>query len=230
VTRLSDLRAQRRAPDAGPCRGRPLDADLDATILGAAVALLAEAGYERMTMDAVACRAHVSKATIYRRWDSKASLVVEALRTCQFDEVDLPQGSDLRADLLDALRVFREAASGPDAAVFSGVLAAMRADRELARLVRDRMIRPKQARTRAWLRGYVERGLLPPDADVEVFAEVGVAILASRLLFTGEPVDDPFLEHVVDDVLLPLLRRGRAPSVDRHSHDAEFATSDGSTR
>jgi AcrR family transcriptional regulator len=226
VTRLSDRREQHRAVDGPPCRGRPLDVDLDAVILDAALTLVADTGYERMTMDAVATRAKVSKATIYRRWDSKASLVVEALRCCPFDELDLPDTGDLRADLLAGLQCFREVANGPDGGVFNGVLMAMRDDPELARLVRERMIVTKQNRTRAWLEGYVDRGLLPADANVDVFHEVGLAMLASRIVFTGEPVDDAFLRCVVDDVLLPLLSRGGASRIaastpDRPAPDSE---------
>jgi AcrR family transcriptional regulator len=205
MTRLSDRRERRHAADGLPCRGRPLDGDLDAAILDAAVALLGETGYERMTMDGVAARAKVSKATIYRRWDSKASLVVEAMRSCQFAEVEFPVTGDLRADLLGGLELFREIGTGSDAAIFHGVLMAMRQDPELARLVRERMMQPKQARSRAWLGHYVESGQLPPDTDVDVFHEVGIAMLASRIVITGEPVDDAFLARVVDDVLIPLL-------------------------
>jgi AcrR family transcriptional regulator len=221
VTALSNRREQHR--DGLPCRGRPLDVDLDAVILDAALALLADTGYERMTMDAVASRAKVSKATIYRRWDSKASLVVEAMRCCPFDDLDLPDTGEPRADLLAGLQGFREMANGPDGGLFNGVLTAMRDDPELARLVRERMIVPKQNRTRAWLERYVARGLLPADADVDVFHDVGMAMLASRIVITGEPVDDAFLTRVVDDVLLPLLfhpsrggaSRVAAPTPDR---------------
>ena len=205
MTRLSDRREQRRAAEGAPCRGRPLDLDLDAVILDAAVALLAETGYERMTMDAVAARAKVSKATIYRRWDSKASLVVEAMRSCQFADIQFPVTGDLRADLLAGLELFRVVGTGSDAAIFHGVLMAMRLDPELARLVRERMMQPKQARARAWLGSYVESGQLPPDTDVDVFHDVGIAMLATRIVITGEPVDDAFLARVVDDVLIPLL-------------------------
>jgi AcrR family transcriptional regulator len=208
VTHLSQRREQHRAVDGQPCRGRPLDVDLDAVILDAAVRLLADTGYERMTMDAVAARAKVSKATIYRRWDSKASLVVEALRCCPFDELELPNTGDVRADLFAGLQVFRQLANGPDGELFNGVLMAMRDDPELARLVRERMVLAKQERTRAWLRGFVDNGLLPSDADIDVFHEVGLAMVATRLVFTGESVDDTYLNRVVDDVLLPLLTRG----------------------
>ena len=115
-----------------------------------------------------AARAKVSKATIYRRWDSKARLVVDAMRFCNFAELELPETLDLRSDLLVGLQCFRAAAHGQDAGRYNGVMNAMRQDPELARL-----------------------------------AMVGV-----RLVITGEPVDDAFLEHVVDDVLLPLLLRG----------------------
>jgi AcrR family transcriptional regulator len=196
------------AADGAPSRGRPFDADLDAAILDAAVALLTEIGYERMTMDAVAARARVSKATIYRRWDSKASLVVDAMRFCHFAEIELPETPDLRSDLLVGLQCFRAAADGQDAGLYNGVMTAMRQDPELARLVRERMIGHKQQMARTWLQSYVDRGMLPADTDIDLFHQVGLAMVGVRLVITGEPVDDAFLEHVVDDVLLPLLLRG----------------------
>jgi AcrR family transcriptional regulator len=213
VTRLSERRDLHRAALGLPCRGRPLDLDLDAVILDAAVSIVSEVGYERMTMDAVAARAKVSKATIYRRWDSKANLVVEALRCRKFADLALPDTGDLRADLLAGLQCFCESGHGPDGGLFQGVLAAMREDEELSRLVRERMVEPKREMTRTWLRAYVEQGLLPADADVDLFHEVGMAMVASRLIFTGEPLDDAFLARVVDDVLLPLLTRGGATRV-----------------
>jgi AcrR family transcriptional regulator len=224
VTRLSESRA--RAAFGLPCRGRPLDADLDAVILDATVSLVAEVGYERLTMDAVAARAKVSKATIYRRWDSKASLFVEAMRCRTFEDLELPDTGDLRADLLAGLQCFRETGNGPDGGLFRGVLVAMRDDPELSRLVRERMVVPKHNLARAWLQGYVDQGLLPADADVDLFHEVGIAMVATRLVFTGEPVDDAFLSRVVDDVLLPLLSRGGASRVaattpDRPAQDSE---------
>jgi AcrR family transcriptional regulator len=213
MTRLSDRRELHRAALGLPCRGRPLDVDLDAVILDAAVAIVSEVGYERMTMDAVAARAKVSKATIYRRWDSKANLVVEALRCRKFADLVLPDTGDLRADLLAGLQCFCETGHGPDGGLFQGILAAMREDQELTRLVRERMVEPKRDMTRAWLQGYVERGQLPPDADIDLFHEVGMAMVATRLILTGEPLDEEFLTRVVDDVLLPLLTRGGATRV-----------------
>ncbi len=203
---------RREAPAEGvPSRGRPFDADLDAAILDAAVGLLTDTGYERMTMDAVAARAKVSKATIYRRWDSKASLVVDAMRFCNFAELELPKTLDLRADLITGLQCFRAAADGQDAGLYNGVMNAMRQDPELARLVRERMIGHKQQVARAWLQAYVDCGMLPADTDIDLFHQVGLAMVGVRLVITGEPVDDAFLEHVVDDVLLPLLTRSAVP-------------------
>ena len=115
---------------------------------------------------------------------------------------------DLRADLIVGLQCFRAAAHGQDAGLYNGVMNAMRQDPELARLVRERMIGHKQQVARAWLQAYVDRGMLPADTDIDLFHQVGLAMVGVRLVITGEPVDDAFLEHVVDDVLLPLLLRG----------------------
>ena len=74
-------------------RGHPLDTSRDAAIRDAALDLLSEIGYDRLTMDAVAARAHASKATIYRRWQGKAALVVDALNCSKGSMLEPDTGS-----------------------------------------------------------------------------------------------------------------------------------------
>src|SRR5580700_5639700 len=78
--------------------GRPLDASRDVALRDATLALLAEIGYDRLTIDAVAARAHSSKATIYRRWSGKAELVVDALHSLK-GSPPTPDTGSLRGDL-----------------------------------------------------------------------------------------------------------------------------------
>src|SRR6202451_3503036 len=78
--------------------GRPLDATRDVALRDAALALLAEIGYDRLTIDSVAARAHASKATIYRRWPGKAELVVDALTSLKGAPL-VPDTGTLRGDL-----------------------------------------------------------------------------------------------------------------------------------
>jgi AcrR family transcriptional regulator len=90
-------------PEASVAAGlRPrVEGDREQEILDAALEVLADSGYDRLTMDAVAHRAKASKATLYRRWNSKATLVVEALARAK-GVPELPDTGDLRSDLLTA--------------------------------------------------------------------------------------------------------------------------------
>jgi AcrR family transcriptional regulator len=175
-------------------------------ILAAALELLAESGYDQLTMDAVAARARSSKATIYRRWPGKAELVVQAVRRHAGDPV--PQAADtgtLRGDLVAALAAMRASLAGQDAALIIGLLMATRRDPDLASAVRDQVLGSKREVFGAAVARAVARGDLPATADHALLAEIGSAMLLSRLLVTGEPLDDAFVAHLVDAVLLPVL-------------------------
>src|ERR1700734_4422967 len=90
--------ASQEAQDAAAHRGRHLDASRDAALRDAALELLAEIGYDRLSIDAVAARAKASKMTIYRRWSGKAELVVDAL-SCLRKPGEVPDTGSLRGDL-----------------------------------------------------------------------------------------------------------------------------------
>ncbi|MEW2360294.1 TetR/AcrR family transcriptional regulator [Spirillospora sp. NPDC029432] len=175
-------------------------------ILLATLELLAEDGYDRMTMDAVAARARASKATIYRRWPDKAGLVVAAVRRHAGGAVEAPADTgSLRGDVLAVLEIMRASLTGQDAALLLGLIAAMRRDAELARTVRGQVLDDKRQILGDVLERAVVRGELAAGGDHGMFAEIVSALLFSRLFITGEPLDEAFLVHLADDVLLPLL-------------------------
>ena len=180
-------------------------------ICDAALALLAEVGYDRMSMDAVAARARASKATIYRRWPGKRELVLDAVRSRVADIVEPPDTGSLRGDIIATLRVMADGIGGQDAALMAGVLRAMRSTPELADCVRTQVLEQKRYIGRLLVERAVARGELPADADPGVWHEVAPALMFFRILVTDGPVDDAFLTHVADDVLVPLLvRSGQA--------------------
>jgi AcrR family transcriptional regulator len=204
------------APGANPL-ARPVDeltgthpstsrgAAREAAICDAALELLAEVGYDRMSMDAVASRARASKATIYRRWPGKRELVLDAVRSRGPAELSPPDTGTLRGDIVATLRVMADGIGGQDAALMAGVLRAMRSTPDLAYCVRAEVLEKKRYIGRTLVARAVARGELPTDADPEVWHEVGASLMFFRILVTGEPVDDAFLTHVADDVLIPLL-------------------------
>lgn len=186
----------------------------DAAICDAALALLAEVGYDRMSMDAVAARAHASKATIYRHWPGKRELVLEALRSRAERDAAVPADTgSLRGDLVATLRAMSESVGAADADVMAGVLRAMRCTPEIGDCVRDQVLTAKASALRTVVERAVARGELAPSADAALAHEVAGALWFQHVLVVGADVDDAFIDHVTDDVLIPLLSgsRGSGP-------------------
>jgi AcrR family transcriptional regulator len=185
---------------------RERDQEREEAILRAALELLAEIGYDQLTMDAVAARARCSKATIYRRWPGKAELVTTAVRRQAAVAHAAPDTGGLRSDLLEAVAAMRTSLVNQDAARIIGLMAAMRRDPALAEVVRDQVLASKREVFGAVVARAVTRGDLPATADHELLAEISSALLLSRLLVTGEPLDPAFEQHLVDAVLMPVLQ------------------------
>lgn len=190
--------------------GSKLDPEREQAILTATLDLLAETGYEALRLDAVASRAKASKATLYRHWPGKAELVVDAVRCYEQDDLtaEVNTGS-LRGDVLATLTAMRDMMSGELGQLMAGLVAPLQKDPELARVVRTSMLEDKQQVTRRMLDRAVARGELPADADPAVFPEVAPAIMFMRIFLNAEPIDDAFLIHLTDDILIPLMVRDR---------------------
>ncbi len=189
--------------------GRPRDATRDAEILQAARDELVERGYERMTMAAVAARAGAGKATVYRRWASKAELVLDAA-LCSADTAltieRVPDTGSLAGDLA-ALRALKHHDEGVWQAL-AGLVSELPHAPELASVVHERMVRPRVRLMRALLERAAARGELQPDLDLDLVASVPSAMIAYRLLVSGEPLDSEFLVKVSDEIFVPLATGG----------------------
>lgn len=196
----------------GHRRGRSRDDSRDPEILRAAAELLGEVGYDRLTMDAVATMARAGKATLYRRWQSKAELVVDAvICTADRPEVVLPDTGSLAGDL----RALAAAgAKEPDEMrnrIMAGLVTALPQHPDLAAVVRDRLTTPRLALMRGVFEQAVDRGEIPPDRDLDMLARVGPAMVFHRVMIMTEPVDETFIARLIDEVILPLAlapRRG----------------------
>lgn len=185
--------------------GRPRDDSRDAVILGAALELVAELGYDRVSMDAVAARAHASKATIYRRWSSKGALVAAAVRCRTGLPVDVPDTGALRSDLLALLALMAQVMGEQDLGLLTGVFAGVRTDPDLAEALRCEMFEEKVSLTAPLFARANRRGeSVRPDANA-LLHEVAPPVVLHRLAVTGLPADDEFRTHLVDDVLIPIL-------------------------
>jgi AcrR family transcriptional regulator len=179
----------------------------DVAICDATLALLLEVGYDRMSMDAVAARAHASKATIYRRWPGKQELVLDAVKARGVVLTVAEDTGSLRGDLVATYRSAAHGSAADDADLIAGVLRAMRSTPELADCVRTQVVESKCDVARTIVARAVARGELPEETDPLILHEVASALWFHRVLVVGARVDDAFITHVVDDVLMPLLNR-----------------------
>ncbi len=178
-------------------------------ILDAALELLMEVGYDRLSMDALAERAHAGKATIYRHWSGKAQVVAEAVRRMKGDGASesFRSTGSLRGDLMGALDQIACSATEADAAIIAGVMSAMRSDPELAELVRTQVLDSKKGEFNGIIDRAVGRGELPQGGSAELVQEVVSALLINRMVIHGQTIDEAFATHVVDDIVLPLLHQ-----------------------
>lgn len=182
--------------------GRPRDARRDVAIHEAALALLTEVGYDQLSIEAIAARAGVAKTTIYRRYRDKAALVATAVEQRQGSAPPEAGADGLRENVLAVVRWLAREIAEQEIGVLGALFAGMRSDPRLADEMR-RILRRDQAVMTDRLRGEE----LAPGA-AELFAEVAPGVIVHRIVFAGQGCDERFVRHLVDDILLPLLRKG----------------------
>jgi AcrR family transcriptional regulator len=184
--------------------GRPRDHTRDLAIHDATLSLLTEVGYEQLSMEAVAGRSGAAKTTIYRRYRDKAALVTAAVQQRTPAKPPQPGGESLREDVHALAAWLARNISEQDVALLGALFTGMRNDPRLAQEMRQILRQDENLMTDGLVRHAAER--LAPGAAA-LFAEVAPAVITHRIVVAGEPCDAAFVAHLVDDILLPLLRR-----------------------
>jgi AcrR family transcriptional regulator len=185
-----------------PAGGAVLRQKVTDAITEAAFAELAEAGYARMSMEAVARRAGVGKAALYRRWPAKQAMLTELIR----DKVagalpPVPATGALRTDLRELLATYHRQLANPLlATIGAGLLAEARRDDALSEVLVTGVAEPRRAAAAAVLRGAIERGDLPADLDLQLGMDLLIAPLAFRMLITRGPSDDAYLDTLANAI------------------------------
>lgn len=183
-----------------------VEGDREDEILEATLALLLEVGYDRLTLDAVARRARASKATLYRRWKTKASLVVDAMvRAKQAPSIESHDTGSLRGDLLSSYCGPHGMGHTESTGLLGAVITAVSSDPEFAAQFRAAFIAPKVAISREIYDRAVRRGEISPDVDLDVIAPALAGIILHRTFVLGLPADDATVERVIDHVILPAV-------------------------
>jgi AcrR family transcriptional regulator len=185
-----------------------VEGERESEILDAALALLGRVGYDRMTMDAVASEAKASKATLYRRWTSKPSLVVDAiLRTkeaLQAPEVDT---GNLRDDLVQMACGHGGLTDSRSAQIMAGIITALHHDPEFAEEFRTRVLGPKIETGRRVFERARARGEITADLDLDLLSSALAGIILHRSFVLGLPADEKTVAQVVDEIIVPAATR-----------------------
>jgi len=195
--------------------GRPRSEKAHQAILTAVTELLLDQGLHAMSMDEVARRAGVSKATIYRWWPSKERLALDALAEewASAPPAGLSDTGSLRGDLLTRLLPWlRQLNRKPYARVVAGLVAEAQTNREFAELYRSHFVQARRDATRELLLRGRDRGEIAVDTDLDVTLDLLYGSIYHRLLHGHAPLTEQFVQRVIDYVITAISENGRTRS------------------
>lgn len=166
--------------------GRPRSESARKAILEATFTLLVERGYDALALEAVARVAGVGKSTIYRWWQTKAELAVEAFFEATADELKMPQTNDARADFHAQIGALATLLAGTRGRAFAAMLGGALNDPALARVIGARWLDPRQRWGRERMARAAAEGQLKPGVEPRAALAVLYGPLYTPLLFGGE--------------------------------------------
>jgi AcrR family transcriptional regulator len=192
--------APRRRPGGRSARIR-------AAAIAATLAELAESGYAGLSLEGVARRAGVHKTTLYRRWGAREDLVLEAILAQTGAYVAVADTGVLRDDLLELARTAALNATTPEVAAMARTVAAEAPHNPRLAEANRRFWAERLAIDGVIVERAIGRGEVAEGTDPRRVIESVIGPIHLRLLLTGEPVDDAFLEHIVDVVVHGVTQR-----------------------
>ena len=190
-------------------RGRPRSERAERSILETTALLLEERGFVDLTIEDVAQRAGVGKATIYRRWPTKGMLAFDAFQKEFLGRQPLPNTGSLRGDLLGALRGWIRAVKGTvTGRTLVGLIAEVQRDPTLGDAWRARFLAPVRDQHKVLIQRGVDRGEISSAVDSEIVLDLLFGAAYHRLLQSHLPLSDRFAQSVVD-LIVAGLRAGK---------------------
>lgn len=186
--------------------GRPVDKSRDLAILRATLELIAEYGYESVTIEAIAQRAGAGKATLYRRWKSKPQLVADAIAfilPCEQEIEHWRCEDNLRDYLCELLGIYFGVNDEVRQRVMLSIATTLSRDKELSDAVHLDSISNQCCTLKKAIECAIGNNL--SNEQLELITNTGPALLFYQLIITGKSIDLKYVEHVVDDLLIPLI-------------------------
>jgi AcrR family transcriptional regulator len=188
-------------------KSRRRGAELEEAILDATWAELRDNGYNRLTIEAVAARAGTSKPVIYRRWGSRAELVIAAWSRQAPMTPEQPDTGELRSDLISLFSTIARRVDTMMSEMIAGVMGEAFRHPEVIELLRARLKNaPLLEFMQTVVQHAVDRGELPPVTLPKRVAHVPLDLIRNEAMVFGAPISKQSITELVDDVYLPLLR------------------------
>jgi AcrR family transcriptional regulator len=199
-------------PEAAPAtvgRGRPMSAQTDQAIIDSTTALLAERSLSDITLEDIAARARVSKASIYRRWPSKGTLAFSAFVTTFLSSQPLPDTGRLERDLLITLQNWVRTVDGtPAGRTLRGLIAEVQRDPDLATTWRHEFVEPVRAGHLKMTERALARGELARGTDCNLLLDLLFGPAYHRFLQGHLPLDASFVRGTVAAITAALKAGG----------------------
>jgi len=192
--------------------GRKRDDSLDSAILEASLNILAEVGYDRMTMDQVAAKAKTGKASMYRRWSSKIELVRDAIvfmNRSSVNVTEIPDTGSVRGDLLALIKPKTAEQSERKLRVLSGLGSFFAEYRKISEDITVQIFGRWEKANAQILERAVQRGELSPSADIPAACRVISAMTAYTSTMQLKSFDKAAYADFLDSIVLPALRTGK---------------------
>jgi AcrR family transcriptional regulator len=184
--------------ESTPQRGRPRSETSRTAILESAFAMMGDRGYDAMSIEAVAARAGVGKATVYRWWKTKAEMAVDAFLEGTREELELPDTGSAREDFRHQITALAALLRGPRGRALAGMLGGARNDAELAKALRERWLGVR----RAWGAKRMGRAIVEGETRDGVTLGPALALLYgpiyTPLLFGDDPPSNDGVAAILD--------------------------------
>jgi AcrR family transcriptional regulator len=195
--------------------GRPRSEHARLAILRSTLRLLKENGFSGFTIEAVADRAAVGKATVYRWWPNKGALIADAFAHSVTPDLHFPDTGSIDKDMSQQMRQLVKVFSGPQGRIVSAILGAGQSDPELIEAFRERFLMPRRREAYATLRRAVVRGELRHDIDPNLLLDSLYGPIYMRFLIRHDRLTPNFVDRLSALVLAGARSRHRTGSKSR---------------
>lgn len=178
-------------------RGRPRNSEAEASILAASYDLLLESGFGAVTVEKIAERAKVSKATIYKWWPNKAAVVMDGYLSAASARLPVPDTGSVMDDIMIHATNLANFLCSREGKIITELIGEGQFDAGLAEAYRARFFAPRRQEARQLLERGVTRGQLKADLDIGITIDLLYGPIFYRLLITGDELDEAFVKYLI---------------------------------